>query len=466
VVGKKVASWRKSRHHRSLQRLDDNARRAATRAAVARTGVKPTTRRAKPTVAEHPVVTLRNTISDRREARRHGLAIASRRPAAYVLLSLVIAVLCIIGLVMVLSASSVSAIVDSGSGWGIFRKQLVWLVVAAGACWTCSHIDYRFWRRFANAGVAASTIMLTLVVIPGIGTEIYGSSRWLGVGPLSLQPSETAKLAVVVWVAALAERRAHQLGSFKDLVLPVTLMLSAFAVLLLAQPDLSAIIVLALIAYVIAYAGGAKFRHILTMFVIGGAAACAVMLSNSYQRRRFTAFLDPFSVAEGDGYQVVQSLVGLGSGQYTGVGLGMSRAKWGFLPQAHTDFIFTVIGEELGLVGSLSVLALFAAFCALGIRAALRAPDRFGSLVAVGITAWVVIEVLINVGGVTNSLPVTGLPLPFVSAGGSSLVVTMAAAGILLNITRQGVARQSRVPGSTRKSRASATPRKSVSAGR
>jgi cell division protein FtsW len=276
--------------------------------------------------------------------------------------------------------------------------------------------------------------LCVLVLVPGIGVDAGGSSRWIGFGQLRLQPSELMKLAVVLFGADLLTRRADLLARSRSVVLPLLSWLGVACVLLIAQPDMGTAIVVTCITFSLLFAAGVPLRPIAK--TVGSVAVLCVIagIAEPYRRDRLLSFLNPFAHSSGTGYQVVQSLVGIGSGRLYGLGLGASREKWGLLPNPHTDFIFSIIGEETGLVGSLVVLALFLWLGWLGLRAARNAPDRFSMLVAVGITCWIVSQAVINVGAVIDVLPVTGIPLPFISFGGSSLVITLAAAGILVNI--------------------------------
>ena len=362
-------------------------------------------------------------------ARRSGSTFAP-------LLALVV-VLNVIGVVMVLSASSVNALKAYGSSWVIFERELMWVAFGVVALLAGIRIDYRHWRRLGLPLLAATVVLLALVVVPGVGTNVYGSSRWFRLGSFSLQPSELAKLGLVLVVADLLTRRADRVADSRAVVKPVLLIFGLIALLVMAQPDMGTTLVLASIVLTLLFIGGASGR---TLAKVGaGAVGSALLLARlePYRWARMLSFRKPFADYHKNGYQLAQSLVGLGSGRYLGVGLGASRAKWGFLPNAHTDFIFAIIGEELGLAGAVLVVALFAALALFGVRTATRAPDRFGMLVAAGITTWVVVQAIINIGAVIGMLPITGVPLPFVSFGGSSLVITMAAMGILLNIARR-----------------------------
>jgi cell division protein FtsW len=362
---------------------------------------------------------------------------ASRRPRTSWLLLGLVAALDVIGLVMVLSASSVNALRVYGSAWIFFERQLLWVGVGALLLVVTMRVDYRVWRRLVVPLLLLTVTLLVLVLVPGFGISVGGSARWLGVGFLRVQPSELAKLAVVVFAADVLTRRADHMRSTRLTVVPVLLVFSVIALLVLVQPDLGTTLVLACIVMAVLFIAGVPLHTMAAVAALAGVTTSLAGMTKSYRRGRLLCFLHPASDPGNACYQLRQSLVGLGSGHVMGVGLGASRAKWGFLPNAHTDFIFAIIGEEVGLIGSLFVAGLFVAFAVLGVRAASRAPDRFGALLAGGITAWVVGQAFINIGAAIGTLPVTGVPLPFVSFGGSSLVIAMAASGILINVARQ-----------------------------
>jgi cell division protein FtsW len=362
------------------------------------------------------------------------------RPATYVFLLLVVGALTVLGLVMVLSASSVQALRNHGSSWYFFNRQILWVGLGGAALYATSRVDYRRWRTIAIPVLGVSLALMLLVLVPGVGIRVSGSSRWLGGGPFRLQPSELAKLGILLFSADLLARRHDKMHDWRATTRPVLGFYAAIALLLLAQPDLGTTLVTGSIVFAVLFLAGTPVGF---MGGLGlGAAALTLVLAKvePYRWRRMTSFLNPFADASNTGYQAAQGRIALANGGLTGVGLGSSRAKWGFLPAAHTDFIFAIVGEELGLAGSISVLLLFAAFAYLGTRAAFRAPDRFGFLLAGGITAWVLGQAVINIGAVVGLLPITGVPLPFVSSGGSSLVPMMAGLGMLLNVTRQGKA--------------------------
>ena len=358
-------------------------------------------------------------------------------------LLIVVAALCLVGLVMVMSASSVDAMRNYGSSWYFFIRQSIAVVLGGGALWITSRVDYHVWRKFVVPGVIGVVILLFLVLVPGIGQTAYGARRWLGAGPLQFQPSELAKLALILFSAdILARHPPAQEGPTPLYVIGGTTLF--VALLVIAQPDMGTTLVIVSSVLAVLVLGGTPWRLLATGFSGIAALGALVALFEPYRLERLKSFTDPFKSASGSGYQVVQSLVGLGSGGIRGVGLGASKAKWGFLPNAHTDFIFAIIGEELGLFGAVGVVGLFAALAIYGIRAATRAPDVFGALVAGGITAWLVGQAALNMATVVGALPVTGVPLPFVSLGGTSTVFGMAAAGIVVNIARQHRAPASR----------------------
>jgi cell division protein FtsW len=383
---------------------------------------------------------------------------AGARSSTALLLVATVAVLNVVGVVMVLSASSVASLTNYGSPWYFFFRQIMWTVLGIGAFVFAVRFDYRRWRVLVRPLLIVSAVLLVVVLIPGIGIYVSGSRRWLGAGMFRFQPSELAKLALLLYAADLLSRRAHEMGDWRRVVRPVMVVLVIFAALVMKEPDLGSTMVLAIVVLAVLVAGGARKRHLAVVFGLGITAVTVLALAEPYRRVRMLTFLDPFADASNAGYQISQSLIALGSGGFTGVGLGAGRAKWNFLPNAHTDFIFAIIGEELGLIGCFLVMGLFIAFAVLGARTALRAPDRFGALVAAGATVWVIGQAVINIGAVVGLLPVTGIPLPFVSFGGSALITTMLATGILVNVAGQGRRGAASVP--TRPPRAAAGARR------
>jgi len=375
-----------------------------------------------------------------RSRRRHPTARPVPTPAApklFLGILGVIGALNLLGLVMVLSASSVTGLDLYGSSWYFATRHAVWLAVGMVACVMALRVDYHSWRRWSFPALAVSFVLLAMVLVPGLGVSVNGATRWLGYGPLSLQPSELAKLTVLLFVADLLARRAAWMSDVRLTLLPTAVVFGSVALLLMLQPNLGTTLVMGSIVLSLLWVAGTPAAPLTTATALGGAVATGMALWAPYRRARVLAFLDPWADYQNTGYQNIQSLVGVASGGLTGTGLGESRAKWGFLPEAHTDFIFAIIGEELGLLGTLTVVGLFAALCILGARAALLAPDRLGMLLAAGITAWFGTQAFVNIGAVIGILPITGVPLPFVSYGGSSLLFSMVAAGLLLNVARQ-----------------------------
>ncbi|HKE75847.1 MAG TPA: putative lipid II flippase FtsW [Acidimicrobiales bacterium] len=385
------------------------------------------------------------TVDDAR--RRHPTA---RRPRAraqssglFVALAFLVAVFNLLGLVMVMSASSVIALDQFGSSWYFVVRQAAWAAGGAVALIAVARIDYHAWRRLAGPFLLVSLGLLALVLVPGVGAgPVNGANRWLGVGPLTVQPAELVKLAMLVWVADLLARRAAYMHNTRATLRPVIVALAVASALVMLQPNLGTTIVLAAIALVLCFVAGAPGVPLAGWSTLGVGAATALALAAPYRRARVLTFLNPWADPTDKGYQNIQALVGLASGGIAGKGLGAGTAKWGFLPEAHSDFIFAVIGEELGLVGAVAVVGLFVLLGIIGIRIALHAPDRFGLLLAVGVTTWFCVQAFVNIGAVIGILPITGVPLPFVSAGGSSLVFGMAGAGLLLSVARQATERR------------------------
>ncbi len=360
----------------------------------------------------------------------------SRLPTTTCLTAL-LAALCVIGLVMVGSASPIISMSLYGSSWGILIRQVMWMGLGIVAFYVLSRVDYRKWRRIRVPLLIGTLVLLVVVLVPGIGVTSGGSSRWVGFGQFRIQPSELMKLALAVFAADLLTRRVGQLHEAKRVVVPILGVLGISSILILKQPDMGTALVMACIAFGVMFMGGVPMKPIVKVLGAFAVVATIVGLADPYRRDRILSFINPGAHQSGSGYQVWQSLIGLGSGHLTGLGLGGGRQKWGLLPNAHTDFIFSVLGEELGLVGAVVVLGLFFALAWYGLRVAALAPDRFGSLMAVAITVWITSQAVINIGAVIGVLPVTGIPLPFISFGGSSLVINLAALGILMNIAAQ-----------------------------
>ena len=359
------------------------------------------------------------------------------RTTDFKILWVIIIALNLFGLLMILSASSVTALYQYGSSWYQFRLQVIWFVLGCCAMFVASRYSYELLSKWMKPFLFLSAGLMAAVLIPGLGVAVNGSARWLGWGPLRMQPSEMAKLAVILYAADTLTRRVGQIGDWKAVLRPVIVVFGAFAVLLMMQPNLGTTIILAAIVLVMLFVGGAPGKPLALVSGLLVAGATLFAFAEPYRFRRLMAFSDPWADPLNTGFQTIQSQVGFANGGILGTGLGQGRAKWGFLPEAHTDFIYAIIGEEIGLVGSVLVIAMFMGFALFGVRTALHSRDRFGMLLATGITTWILIQAIINIGACVGVLPITGVPLPFVSAGGSSLLFTMAASGILLNIARQ-----------------------------
>ncbi len=339
------------------------------------------------------------------------------------------------GLVMVLSASSVSAFAQYGSSFLFFKRQAAYAIVGAGALVLTSRMRYQAWQRLSVPLLAVTVALLAMVLVhPTAGVAAYGSTRWIQLGPVTIQPSEIAKLAMVVFAATVLARKWRRLDELGHLTVPLLPVAGIVCGLVFLQPDLGTTTVLVGTLLLLLFVAGVRLRYLLVG--TAGLVGMALLALKPYQWARITAFLHPQADPQNTGYQLLQSLIALGSGGWFGVGLGASRQKWMYVPNAHTDFIFSILGEELGLLGELAVLAAFALLVYAGIRVAVRAPDVFGRFLAAGIVSWFGLQTVVNLGAVTGLLPITGVPLPLLSYGGSSLVVSLAAVGILVNVAR------------------------------
>jgi cell division protein FtsW len=341
-----------------------------------------------------------------------------------------------IGLVMVLSASSVSAFAQYGSSFVFFKRQLLYAGVGLVAAVITARVPYLRWQRAWAPLFVATMVLLILVLHPATGTEAGGAARWMQLGVFSLQPSEVAKLALVAATAGILSKNIRYIDDPIVWGTPLVAVVGSASILILLQPDFGTLMVIAATVLTMLFVAGVRLRVLVFTTVVGAAAGFFLMLQHGYSRARLLAFLHPWADARNGGWQITQGLIALGSGHLFGVGLGASRQKWMYVPNAHTDFIFSILGEELGLLGEITVLLLFGLLLFAGVRIALRAPDTFGRLLAGGITAWIGVQALVNLGAVTGLLPITGVPLPFMSFGGSSLVISLAAMGILVNIAR------------------------------
>ncbi|MEW6547386.1 MAG: putative lipid II flippase FtsW [Bacillota bacterium] len=351
---------------------------------------------------------------------------------------LFLAVVCLVtlGIVMVASSSAAKSLETLGDRFYYLKRQAVWAVLGlVGALFT-SRLKYWHWISLARPALVVTIILLVLVLIPGVGRTSREAQRWLGYGSLAFQPSEMAKVTITIFAAYHLSRREGIARDFWRGVVPLLFWIGLAAALILEQPDLGTAVTVGGTLFLALITAGARLSHV----VLLGAAAVPVtfwaIFAEEYRRRRFLAFLDPWADPQGSGFHIIQALYALGCGRLFGVGLGQSRQKLWYLPEEHTDFIFAIIGEELGVIGAVTVVALFFLFTWRGFRAAMHAPDTFSSLLAAGLTGMIALQAVVNIGVVTAMLPVTGIPLPFISYGGSSLVFSLAAAGIVLNVSR------------------------------
>ncbi len=358
-----------------------------------------------------------------------------RGPVAFPLLVAVLALVAI-GVVMVYSASSVREYLGSNNPAAEGLQQALWAGLGLACLYAFSRIDFRWLRRLALPGYFLSLGLLAAVLV--FGTEAFGSRRWFVIPGLgSFQPAEAAKLAIVIYLAHWLDRRGRNAGSFWNGMVPFALLVVPGFLLIALEPDLGTAGVYAAAALAIFFMSGANLLHLALIGSGALAAAIAFVTSNSYQMTRVETFLDPFRDPLGSGYNTLQGLMALAMGGITGLGLGASRQKYLYLPAPSTDFIFAIIGEEWGLIGTLTVVALFIAIAYQGYRIAIKAPDTFSGLLAAGITTWIIVQACINMMVVTALLPVTGIPLPFISYGGSALTINLIAIGILLSISRE-----------------------------
>lgn len=363
----------------------------------------------------------------------------SRRGEPAALLTVSAGSLVLLGLIMILSASSVSSFATYGSSFLFFNKQLLWAAVGLAGFVFFSRYDYRKLKNKGYLLLPLVAVLLLAVLIPGVGIVAGGSARWLGAGALAFQPSELAKLGLVLFLADVFSRKQEStLQEISHTLLPFTPVVGGLVLLVMMQPDMGTTMLLGSIGLGMLFTAGSPLRYVTPMALLGAGAATLAALSADYRRDRVLAFMDPWADPLNTGYHTIQSLIALGSGGWFGLGLGASRQKWSYIPNSHTDFIFAILGEEMGLLGTVTVLGLFAFIAYLGIRVARCARDRYGMLVASGITIWIAVQALVNIGAVTATMPITGVPLPLVSFGGSSLVVSLIAMGILTNIARQG----------------------------
>jgi cell division protein FtsW len=359
-----------------------------------------------------------------------------RTPPDFILVITTLTLLAI-GIIMVYSASAVWADYKfDGDSFFFVKRQLLFAGVGVIAMFSIMKVDYWTWRTYSKMLLLVCFFLLIVVLIPGVGMVRNGSQSWIGVGAFSVQPSEFMKLAMIAFLAKYLSENQKDIPSFKKGLLPTLGMVMLAFGLIMLQPDLGTGAVLVGTSVIIIFVAGARISHFVGLGFLGLAGFAVLVLSAPYRIKRITSFLDPWEDPLGSGFQIIQSLLAIGPGGLLGLGLGQSRQKFFYLPEPQTDFIFAIIAEELGFIGGTFVLLLFALLLWRGVRVALGAPDLFGSFLAIGIIGMIAIQVIINIGVVTGMFPVTGITLPFLSYGGSSLTLTLMAVGVLLNISR------------------------------
>ena len=349
---------------------------------------------------------------------------------------LVTLLLLALGALMVYSSSSQFSREKYNNSYHFLVRHLIWIFLGLLFFWLTYHIEPERWRKWGKPLLAFSLFLLLLTLTP-LGLRIGGARRWIGMGPLTFQPVEVAKFSLIIWLAELLERRRKEIGDFLQGLTPPLIVLAFFILILLIQPDLGSALLILMVCFSLLFVGGANVRHLLNLFLLSLPVLYLLLMKVGYRRRRLLSFLNPWRSSRDAGYQLIQSLLALGSGGIWGKGLGRSTQKLFYLPSAYNDFIFSIIGEELGLVGSSLVVILFLALLLAGLRISFRQEKTFLSHLALGITLLISLQAFINLGVSVGILPTKGIPLPLVSVGGSSLVVTMGMLGILARIGRE-----------------------------
>lgn len=342
------------------------------------------------------------------------------------------------GLLMVLSASSPIAYASSktnNDSFYYFKKQLMWAILGSVGMFVTANYNYRKLKRWALPALAASALTLILVLIPGIGRKVNDARRWIYIGPINFQPSELAKIAMIIFFAFSLSQNYKNLNQFPVFIFYI-FVIGAVAAIIMLEPHFSCTMLIVMTLMLMLYVAGAKITHFLILSVPAIVGIAALVIKAPYRMARVVTFLDPFKDIQGKGWQIVQSLYAIGSGGLFGAGLGQSRQKYLNIPEPQNDFIFSILAEEFGLLGSILVMLMFIFLIERGVKIALKAPDLFGTLLATGIISMIAIQALVNIAVVTSSMPVTGMPLPFFSYGGTALAITMTEMGIVLNISK------------------------------
>ena len=351
-------------------------------------------------------------------------------------LAVVSIILVCIGIVMIYSTSAIYALENQGDSAYYLKRHLLYVFIGLCCTFLVMRADYHYLRKIAKPLLLISFFLLVLLLVPGISRQVGGARRWFRFGAISFQPSELAKFAMILYTADFLSRKKSVITAFLQGFLPVVLVMVAVCLLIIVQPDLGTVLAIVSICFLMFFVAGVKITYILS-FLLGSLPLLYILIfSVPYRRRRILAFLDPWSDPQGTGFQIIQSLVAVGSGGLTGLGLGHGRQKLLYLPAAYTDFIFSIIGEELGFIGTASVVLLVIFFLLQATKISLKAKDSFGQLLSFGLLSCLIIEVIINIGVAISIFPTKGLPFPFISYGGTSLVFNMIYVGLILNIGR------------------------------
>jgi cell division protein FtsW len=417
------------------------SRARSDRSATARRRVSAGRSRTSSQLAERRRAALESAQKGRsggRRRRRYQEAVGrDPKPLGFYVIAAVTFALVAFGLVMVLSSSAIVSFHRGRSPWYFFEKQVVWAILGTGVLFFTYRMPLKVIHTTARVLPPVAIVMMLAAFTPGLGRPVNGARAWIYIGEYSIQPSEFMKLALVVYGADLLTRREKQLADFREGIMPYLSMVGIGAAISLAQSDLGSCVVISAIGMSMLFLAGAPLR---TLGLLAGGGLGVFLLYarlDSSKWERLTSFLDIDGTRETTGYQVYQGLISLSNGGLTGTGIGAGTGKWGYVPLAHTDFIFTVVGEEMGLLGVLGLLALFVTLIYFAFQVALSCRHRFGFLLAAGIGCWFIVQIAVNIGGVIRVFPVTGLTLPFISFGGSSLLASMAAAGLLMNVARR-----------------------------
>lgn len=355
------------------------------------------------------------------------------------LLILDIGLIVVFGLIMLSSVSAVAAYTEFGNSYYYFNHQLIGVGLGIFAFWILSRLDYQHLRRYGFLFLIVSIFFLVLVFIPGLSAE-YGTARsWINLGGFSLQPSELVKISFLIYLAAWLERRKDKLFKANEGIFPFLIVLGVIAVLMLMQPDLGTLFIICATSFIVYFIGGGRMLHLVVIFIFGILILALIINFNSYQMDRIKCWTDPHFSNRDVCYQVNQSLIAVGSGGFWGKGVGQSKQKFLYLPEVTSDSIFAVIAEEIGFVFGSIFIMLYLFLFYRGVKIAKNARDNFGKLLAVGIVTWIMVQTILNIGGMINFIPMTGVPLPLISYGGSAMLATLAALGILVNISKQTV---------------------------